>query len=351
MAKFLLSNNEKNFILQTLEPSNNNTDSNSQVLRIDGRNLYDYRNVEFKGFSDNLSGQVQVSIGNTIALGIVSCSIQEPYPERPNEGFLQFQTIFSLTGSKPVGTKQTSQQRETCIEIARVIDRSLRGSKAIDTEALCIIPGRKVWSLKVNIYILQDDGNVFDCCHLAAISSLLHFRRPEITIEGNNHIVIHSNFDRQPVPLSIHHFPICCSFCFFESNSDELVTSSTLFSVDPIKKEELIASGSMTIALNTHKELCAIQKGGGLALTKEQILECTNIAAVKVKELTELLKSFLKREEELRKISRMNPLIVEEDSNDGKVVQGDEEEDGNNNMEEDDTDSDVSDELLEDVTL
>jgi len=312
-----LSNNEKKFILSTLEEKHVDSSSKSSssqqnfqsILRIDGRNLYDYRTIEFSlptassiisptlnQTTQVVSGEVQVAIGKTIVLGVVSCTIQEPFPDRPNEGFLTFQTDFSTVGSRPIGTKQTSQQRELCIEISRVIDRSLRGSRAIDTEALCIIAGRKVWSLRVDVHILQDDGNVFDCCHLAAISALLHFKRPEVTIEGDR-VVIHSVQDRQPVPLSVHHIPICTSFTFFTSPID---ASCTLFVVDPCKKEEDIAEGFMTIALNAHKELCAIQKGGGLALTKDQILECAQIASVKSKEITEALKRFLQSEESKR---------------------------------------------------
>ncbi|KAG2377625.1 hypothetical protein C9374_009141 [Naegleria lovaniensis] len=321
----MLSNNERNFILSTLMIEKENkldgssgalggdsyrktlgtksSQLNTTILRVDGRDLYDYRSIEFilPNATDNnntsdssvQSGQVQVSIGNTIALGVVSCSVVEPYLDRPNEGFLTFHADFSTVGARPVGTKQTSQQRELCIEIGRVIDRSLRGSRAIDTEALCIIAGRKVWSLRVDIHILQDDGNVFDCCHLAAIASLLHFRRPEVTIEGDR-VIVHTVQDRQPVPLSVHHIPICTSFAFFYHEH------CTLFVVDPGKKEEMIAEGFMTIALNAHKELCAIQKGGGLALTKDQILECAQIASVKSKEITEILKRFLQNEESKR---------------------------------------------------
>src|SRR3989338_9160673 len=174
----ILSNNEKNFILTTLDENKpattssvsgteNKSDSKKKsttsilpnILRVDGRDLYDYRSIEFSLPTSSQeqstpSGQVQVTIGNTIALGIVSCSIMEPYLDRPNEGFLTFQIDFSTVGSRPIGTKQTSQQRELCIEIGRVIDRSLRGSRAIDTEALCIIAGRKVWSLRVDVHIL-----------------------------------------------------------------------------------------------------------------------------------------------------------------------------------------------------
>jgi exosome complex component RRP45 len=81
----------------------------------------------------------------------------------------------------------------TGIELGRVVERGLRQSRAIDTEALCIVSGEKVflllfhsqlqvWSIRVDIRILDDNGNLTDCCSIGAITALQHFRRPDVTI-------------------------------------------------------------------------------------------------------------------------------------------------------------------------
>ena len=49
---------------------------------------------------------------------------------------------------------------EEAIEVARLVDRALRGSRAIDQEALCVLAGRKVWSLRVDIHVLDHGGNL-----------------------------------------------------------------------------------------------------------------------------------------------------------------------------------------------
>ena len=46
------------------------------------------------------------------------------------------------------------------------------------------------------MHVMDDWGNVVDCAALATISALLHFRRPEVTVTGNDVTVV-----------SILHFP------------------------------------------------------------------------------------------------------------------------------------------------
>lgn len=246
-------------------------------------------------FQEERLGQVQVSVGCTRVMAVVSCDITEPFPERPTEGFLLFNTELSPMAGLHYG-KRTGQS-EASIEISRVVERALRGSRAIDTEALCIVSGEKVWSLRVDMHVLDDNGNVLDCAHLAAISALLHFRRPEVTIGEGGRVTVHTLQDREPVPLSIHHIPVCISFAFFEDG--------TVCCVDPSIKEEEIMGGMMTVAVNTHDQVCAVQKGGGIPLPVQQIMQCTRIAALKARDLTNLIETALRNDEKQRKLQRL----------------------------------------------
>jgi exosome complex component RRP45 len=333
MSKFTLSANEKKFILESLnvvqsetqaegdlesstrdsDDEENETKRNKQskskkkdskprklaqtteAIRIDGRQPYDFRDVVIR-FQEERLGQVQVSVGKTRVMAVVSYEITEPYPERPTEGFLQFNTELSPMAGLSY-TKQRGGQSETSIEISRVVERALRGSRAIDTEALCIVSGEKVWSLRVDMHVLDDNGNVLDCAHLAAISALLHFRRPEVSVGEGGRVVIHTVQDREPVPLSIHHIPVCVTFAFFEDGS--------VCCVDPSLKEEEVMLGTMTVAVNTHEQVCAVQKGGGVPLQEQQIMQCTRIAAFKAKDLTSLIEAALRNDEKQRKYNKL----------------------------------------------
>jgi len=66
--------------------------------------------------------------------------------------------------------------------------------------------------------------------------------------------------------------------------------------VDPQWKEENVMKGRMTMILNVHRELCGVQKAGGVPLDIDQILRAAKIAMVKVNELTAVIKEALQKD-------------------------------------------------------
>lgn len=135
----------------------------------------------------------------------VSCEIVEPFPDRPNEGFFNFTIEFSPMADPSF---EVGRPSEVAIELGRIIERGLRESKAIDTEALCIISGekveflvhslfklahfkkKKVWFVRCDIHIVDNGGNLLDCASIAAITALCNFRRPATTISGRQLTVV-----------------------------------------------------------------------------------------------------------------------------------------------------------------
>ena len=80
------------------------------------------------------------------------------------------------------------------------------------TEPRCCL---QVWSLRCAIHVLDHGGNLIDASSVAAVASLLHFRRPDVSVSGET-VTVHSVADRAPVPLSIHHIPVCVTFAIFD---------------------------------------------------------------------------------------------------------------------------------------
>ncbi len=154
---------------------------------------------------------------------------------------------------------------EAAIELGRVVERGLRESKAIDTEALCILsgtkapalplcslstashgPGPQAWSVHVTIHVLDHCGNLIDCASIAVITALLHFLRPDVSVAGDQvsltacccssladaaplwQVTVHSAKDREPVPLSIHHIPIAITFALFDEGYARLASPPVL---------------------------------------------------------------------------------------------------------------------------
>lgn len=81
---------------------------------------------------------------------------------------------------------------EEAVEVGRLIERSLKESRAIDTEALCIRAGEQVWAVNIDMHVLDHGGNLIDALSIATVAALLHFRRPDVTITGESIVVVRS---------------------------------------------------------------------------------------------------------------------------------------------------------------
>ena len=69
--------------------------------------------------------------------------------------------------------------------MTRLLERCIKESKAVDTESLCIVAEEKVWGIRLDIRILNHEGNVADCASIAGLAALAHFRRPDVSLDGN----------------------------------------------------------------------------------------------------------------------------------------------------------------------
>lgn len=272
-----LSNCERRFLLKAIE----------EKKRLDGRQTYDYRNIKITFGTDY--GCCIVELGRTRVLCQVSCELVPPKDSRPTEGIMFFSLELSPMASPAF---EPNRQSELLVVLNRQLERCLRNSKCIDTESLCVVSGEKVWQIRVDVHVLNHDGNLMDAASIAAISALSHFRRPDVAIQGRD-ITVFSPEERDPIPLSIYHMPICVSFAFFLQGSYLLV--------DPCEREERVKDGLLVIAMNKHREICSIQSSGGIMLLKDQVLRCSKIASVKVSEITELIYKALENDRKIRK--------------------------------------------------
>jgi exosome complex component RRP45 len=139
MKDAILSSNEKTFVEKAIQ----------QGLRIDKRHVNEFRNLGI--FFGKSYGSVIASLGETKVFASVSCEISTPKTSRPNEG-----TIFI---NVEMGNL-TNQQNEACIVITRILERTIRDSRCIDLESLCIIAEEKVWNVRVDVSVLNNEGNV-----------------------------------------------------------------------------------------------------------------------------------------------------------------------------------------------
>lgn len=240
--------------------------------RLDGRGLTDYREIQIEqGVIERAEGSARVLLGKTEVLAGIKIEVGTPYPDTPNEGVLTVNAELVPLASP---TFEPGPPKENSIELARVVDRGIRESKAIDLEKLCIKPGKKVFIIFIDVYVLNHDGNLIDASALAALAALLNTKMFNYEIEGDE---VKIKPSRTPLPIRKH--PIAVTFAKI---NDKLV-------VDPWLEEEQIMDARLTMTTDDDGNICAIQKGGSGCFTSKQVLETAKIAKEKAEELRKKL--------------------------------------------------------------
>lgn len=177
---------------------------------------------------------------------------------------------------------EAGKSSEIGILTSRILERAFSDSRCVDLESLCIVSEEKVWQLRVDVSVLNDAGNVCDCASLGVLSALHHFRRPDVTSEGDS-ITVHTERERDAIPLVLHHFPVCVSFAIFESVEFAVA--------DPTALEERVSQSSVVFGINSYQELCALHLGGSFLTTPDLMIRTATVAAKQAKTFVSLIRS------------------------------------------------------------
>ncbi|MGD0994615.1 MAG: exosome complex protein Rrp42 [Candidatus Bathyarchaeia archaeon] len=240
--------------------------------RLDDRGLRDYREIKIEqGLIERAEGSARVLLGKTEVLVGVKVETGEPFADTPNEGVLTVNAELVPVASPNF---EPGPPDENSIELARVVDRGIRESKAIDTEKLCIEPGKKVFVVFVDVYVLNHDGNLIDASALAAMAALLNTKMPNYEIKDGE-LKIKQGYT--PLPVKSHPVTVTTG----------KINNSLI--VDPGLEEEQVMDSRISMAINDEGNICAVQKGGSGYFTPQQILEASKIAQEKAVEIRKKL--------------------------------------------------------------
>jgi exosome complex component RRP42 len=232
--------------------------------RGDGRAFDQYRDFSVqKNIISKAEGSALVKLGSSQVLVGVKMQPGEPFPDSPNRGVIITNAELVPLASP---TFEPGPPNETGIELARVVDRGVRESKAVDLEALCITPGKQVWIIFIDVHILDDCGNILDASSIGAIAALLTTKVPA------------SKFGLgEDYPLPVKDIPLATTVIEF---GDVLM-------LDPDSDEESIANTKLTVISTADGSICGMQKSGTGVLRQEQIYRIVDIACAKAKEIRE----------------------------------------------------------------
>jgi len=240
--------------------------------RLDGRGLTDYREIQVEvGVIERAEGSARVRLGKTEVMAGIKIETGQPFPDVPNQGVLTVNAELVPLASP---TFEPGPPNENAVELARVVDRGIRESKAIELEKLCVEPGKNVFIVFIDVYVLNHDGNLIDAAAMAALAALLNTKMFNYELEGGE-IKIKPGY----TPLPIRNYPIAVTFAKI---NDKLI-------VDPWLEEEQVMDARLTMTLDKDGKICAIQKGGYGYFTTQQILEAAKIAREKTEELRKVV--------------------------------------------------------------
>ena len=254
--------------------------------RADNRGLLDYRPLGIiLSPIEKAEGSALVKLGKTQVLVGVKLDLGSPFEDRPNEGVLQVHAEFVPLASPSF---EPGPPDENAVELARVIDRSIREPKVIKLDELVLEPGRLVWVIYNDIYLIDHAGNAIDASMIASMLALASAKLPSLvkTEEGYR---INRGLKERSLPVS------------------SLVATVTMaiiedvILVDPSMEEENIADTLLTIAVDEKERICGVQKRGEKGISRSILDKAVDVAVEKSKWLISQMKNALNNPSEYTK--------------------------------------------------
>jgi len=241
-------------------------------IRYDGRKKEEFRKIEVEtGLIKTAEGSAKVTMGDTVVLAGVKFEVGQPYPDKQDEGTMMV-NVELLPMSNP--NYESGPPKIEAIELARVVDRGIRESGAIDYKKLCIEKGKLVWTVIVDIVPVNAAGNLFDASALAVLLAIKDAKMPHLDGEK----IDYKTATSEKLPL------------VEEPMSITVLKIGNHIIADPIPDEEEVMDARLTVAFTKDNTICAMQKGGETALSLEDIKTMMDLAEKKAKELRKLLK-------------------------------------------------------------
>src|SRR3989338_328039 len=177
--------------------------------RFDSRQLTELRDIEVSyNVSNKAEGSARVKIGKTEVVVGVKMAMGEPYPDSPDKGNLSVSADLLPLASPRF---EMGPPEFDAIELPRLVDRAVRESGMIDLSKLVVEKGEKVWTVMIDIYPINDDGNLIDAATIGAVAALKITKIPVLDKDGK---IDYHKESKEGLPISKETYPF--SFSFFK---------------------------------------------------------------------------------------------------------------------------------------
>jgi len=241
--------------------------------RLDERDMDEYRDIELETdyIETTAQGSAKVSIGDTQVIVGLSADVEEPYPDQPNKGSIAVNAELAPMADRDF---EAGPPGEEGTELARVVDRGIRESEAVDFEKLCIEPKEKVMVIFIDIHILNNDGNLLDACALAALAALKTGYLPAYSTEERevNHEEKWKDIPMTKEPVMV---------------TGRKINGQLLW--DATRQEEEAQAARLSVTATEEDKIVAMQKGGRESLTHDEMTEIMDQAESQASKIREIL--------------------------------------------------------------
>ena len=274
----------------------------SEILRPDHRTQSQYREIKISRLTQSFNSPINVCLGKTQIFSQINSKLVTPKIDRPSEGIISFQV--DTHHLKPMADFNSSNEalNEFRISISTILEKCLKESHALDTNILCIIPGKIVYKIIIEINIIKNDGNIFDAAIIAALCSWLSFKIPFFRVKNNE--LYYDNF----INLTTIHMPICITFGVFEKKDENVE-----FIVDNTLEEESIMKGNISICANIFGEISYMKMNTEAMIKIYDIQELIGEVDKYVLDIHKKIKKFV--EEENKKVENIFKGGISENKN------------------------------------
>lgn len=226
----------------------------AQSKRLDGRDLLQHRplNIEL-GIIEKASGSARVTLGDTQVIAGVKVETGKPYPDSPDKALL-IVTADILPASSPF--VEPGPPSEDSIELARVSDRGVRESGMIDVSKLVIQEGELVYTVFMDVAVINEAGGLFDAASYAIVTALSLAKMSKFKIKNDKVEMLE---DTAPLPITT--LPIATTFAKIGGK----------IILDPTSEEEAIMDARLTLVTDSNGNFVAGQKGRPGLFTIEEM--------------------------------------------------------------------------------
>jgi exosome complex component RRP42 len=249
---------KKNYVVETIRKAQM-LELLAKGKRMDGRALDEQRPMKIEtGLIQKANGSAHVTLGNTEVIAGVKVATGVPFPDTPDKGLLVVNAeILPLASAYA----EPGPPSEEAIELARVVDRGIRESEMVDLSKLCLVEGKSVYTVFVDVNIMNVDGNLFDATSYAVVAALRTARMKKYVVEDDK-----PKATDEEVPVPIEKIPVSVTMARI---GDTLI-------VDPISEEEAAMDMRITITTDDGGHICASQKGEASTISPEKVLEAAD---------------------------------------------------------------------------